>query len=40
MPLARLSAIALLGVAGFALGTWLLGRVVERVRSTGSMAYR
>lgn len=37
-PWFRLSMVLVLGVIGFALGRWLLGRILTKVRETGTLA--
>lgn len=38
-PLPRLGAVLLLGAAGFAVGVWMLRRILARVRGSGTLAY-
>lgn len=39
-PVVSLVAIGALGLGGYLVGRWLLGRIEARVRRTGTLAYR
>lgn len=38
-PVGRLGMVVLLGALGFLVGTWMLRRILARVRETGTLAY-